>query len=184
VTLTHARPARTTVVLWVIGAILLGCASLDRPRAQGDTVALPTPIASFDAAISQTVAALEEVVMAVGSRLEVPAGAYRASEPQSLLDVPRAVVRADLADPDEGYVVIYRAADAAGAASLAADLAAYLGTGLGLTNYPADTRFSVAVVGDTVVFTSWSAGRSSDRERGEAVFEALASVGQPVEVVR
>jgi ABC-type sugar transport system substrate-binding protein len=133
---------------------------------------------------SGSVAALEAAVATVASRLEVPAGAYRPSEPQALLQVPRAVLRVDLADPDEGYVVIYRAGDAAGAASLAADLAAYLGTGLGLTNYPADTRFSVALVGHAVVFTSWSPGRSSDRERGEAVFEALASVGQPVEVVR
>jgi hypothetical protein len=184
VTLSPSRLGRIALVLSILGAVLLGCASLDRPRAQGDTVALPTPIRSLDAAVSDAVAALEAAVTTVGSRLEVPASAYRPSEPQTLLQVPRAVLRADLADPDEGYVVVYRAAEVPGAASLAADLAAYLGSGLGLTNFPADTRFSVALLGETVVFTSWSPGRSSDRERSEAVFEALASVGQPVEVLR
>ena len=60
----------------------------------------------------------------------------------------------------------------------------YLGSGLGQTNYPADTRFGVAVLGQTIVFTAFSPGRSSDRDRGEAIFEALASVGEPVEVAR
>jgi hypothetical protein len=184
VTSTRQRLGRTAVAVCILGAVLLGCASLDRPRAQGDTVALPTPIRSFDTAISDAVVALSAAVTAAGSRLEVPAAAYRPSEPQSLLQVPRAVLRADLADPDEGHVVIYRALDAAGATSMATELTAYLGSGLGLTNYPADMRFSVAVLGDTVIFTGWSPGRSSDRERGEVVFEALASVGRSVEVVR
>ena len=43
-------------------------------------------------------------------------GAYRPSEPQSLLQMPRVVMRADLADPDDGYVVIYAAADGEAAA--------------------------------------------------------------------
>ena len=168
----------------VLAAAVLGCASLDRPRAQGQTVALPTPMRSFDASTAGTFARLQAAVAGIGSRLEIPAGAYRPSEPQSLLQVPRIVLRADLADPDEGYLVIYRGADAAAAVSLAADLAAYLGSGLGLTNYPADMRFSVAIDGANVIFTSWSPGRSTDRSRGEEIFEALASVGQPVEVVR
>jgi hypothetical protein len=181
---TDRRPAWTAVLLLAVGAILLGCASLDRPRAQGETVALPTPIRSFDASVWDSVAALEAAATAVGGRLEVPSAAYRPSEPQSLLQVPRAVLRANLADPDEGYVVIYRAQDGRDATALAAELAAYLGSGLGLTNFPADTRFSIAILGDTVVSANWSPSRSSDRERGEAIFEALASVGQPVEVVR
>jgi hypothetical protein len=168
----------------VLAALLLGCASLDRPRAQGEQVALPTPMRSLDASTAGVVARLEAALAGVGSRLVVPTRAYRPSEPASLLEIPRAVMRADLAEPDEGYVVVYRAADEPAATSLAADLAAYLGSGLGQTNYPSDTRFSVAIDGSNVVFTSWSPGRSADRPRGEEVFEALASVGQSVEVVR
>lgn len=171
-------------ILGILWAVLLGCASLDRPRAQGQTVALPTPIRSFDASTEGTVARLRAAVAGVGSRLGVAAGAFRPAEPVSLLQVPRAVLRVDLADPDEGYVVVYRAADAIAARSMAADLAAHLASGLGQTNYPAGTRFSVAVDGETVIFASWSPSRSADPARGEEAFAALASVGQPVEVVR
>ena len=171
-------------MLLLVTALLAGCASLDRPRAQGETVVLPTPMSTFDAPVAETVDRLAAAVSAVGVRLEVPAGAYRPSEPASLLQLPRAVLRADLADPDEGFVVVYRAVDAREAAALAADLARYLGSGLGQTNYPADTRFGVAVLGQTIVFTAFSPGRSSDRDRGEAIFEALASVGEPVAVAR
>jgi hypothetical protein len=121
-------------------------------------------------------------VAGVGERIGVASGAYRPSEPQALVQVPRAVLRADLADADDGFVVIYRAADAGSADAMATELASYLGSGLGQTNYPADTRFSVAVVGDTVVFASYSPGRSSDPARAERVFEAVATVGRNIEV--
>jgi hypothetical protein len=168
----------------VVGVVLLtgACSSAERPSVQGDTVALPTPMRSFDASVSVTISQLQAAMAAVGSRLDVAAAAYRPSEPQSLLQVPRAVMRADLADPDDGYLVIYEAADAAAAGQLAQGLAAYLGSGFGQTNYPADTQFSVALLDDTVVFSSWSAGRSSDPDRAEAVFDAIASVGMEVEV--
>jgi hypothetical protein len=176
--------AALVLAILLVSILVSGCASLDRPRAQGQTVALPTPERSFDPATADTVARLEAALEAVGHRLEVPPGAYRPSEPPSLLQIPRAVLRADLAAPDEGFLVVYRAADAATARMLAADLAAYLGTGLGRTNYPADTRFSIAVDGSSLVFSSWSPSRSADPARGEDVFEAIASVGQPVDVAR
>jgi hypothetical protein len=180
--MTPHRQVRLTaaVAMALMVVLVAGCASLDRPRAQGETVVLPTPMRSLDASVASSVASLEGAVSAVGSRLEVPDRPYRPSEPQALLQVPRAVLRADLADPDEGFVVVYRAVDQAGAMALAAELAAYLGSGLGLTNYPAGTRISVAVLGDTVLFTTWSPSRSADASRAEAVFDALASVGQPV----
>ena len=178
----------TGVSRWLVPlavtVLVLACASIDRPRAQGGVVALPTPLRSFDASVSATLGQLQSALTAIGERLEVPIEAYRPSEPQSLLQAPRVVLRADLADPDDGYMVIYPAVDAAAAEQRALELAAYLGSGLGQTNFPADTRFSVAVVGDTVVFTSWSPGRTSDRQRAEAVFDAVASVGRSVEIRR
>jgi len=162
--------------------LLVACSSVERPSVQGDHVALPTPLRSFDASLAVTVGQLQAAVSAAGHRLDIAAAAYRPAEPQSLLQVPRVVMRADLADPDDGYLVIYRASDPAAAAQLAQDLADHLGSGFGQTNYPADTQFSVAILGDTVVFTSWSAGSSSDPGRAEAVFEAVASVGVGVEV--
>jgi hypothetical protein len=168
----------------MVALAAIGCTSLDRPRVQPDEVPMASPLQSLDATLDGTAAALRSAVSAVGQRIELTSSPYRPSEPASLVEVPRAVLRPDLADADDGFVVVYLAPDAGTAATLAADLAAYLGSGLGQTNYPADTRFSVAVLGDTVVFTSFSAGRSSDPDRAERVFEAVAGVGQPVEVAK
>ena len=63
-----------------------------------------------------------------------------------------------------------------------AELADYVASGFGQTNFPADTQFSVATLEDTVIFTTWSQRRSDDPERAEAAFEAIASVGTPLEI--
>ena len=64
--------------------------------------------------------------------------------------------------------------DAGAAIELAEDLADYLGSGFGQTNYVADTQFAVSTLGDTIVFTTWSQRRSDDPERAEAAFDAVA----------
>lgn len=164
--------------------VAIACTSADRPSVQADPVALPTPLRSFDASVGTTIGELQAAVTRVGSRLVAPTGPYRPSEPQSLLMVPRVVMRADLADADDGYVIIYDAADPGAAQELALELATYLGSGFGRSNFSGDTQFSVAVAGDTIVFTSWSRSRASDAERSEAIFDAVAAIGEPVEVAR
>jgi len=151
---------------------------------QPDDVVLPTPLASFDPVVGATLASLDAALAAIGERLEVPPGPYRPSEPASLLQVPRVVRRAALADAGDGFVIVYEAADAGQAADLAADLSAYLASGFGQTNYAADTQFAVSTLARTVIFTTWSAHSSDDPERARAVFEALGSVGQPVAVAK
>ena len=161
---------------------LAACTSVDRPTVQADEVALPTPLRSFDAAVAGTLAALETAVAGVGERLEVPASAYRPSEPEPLLQVPRVIRRVELADLDDGYVVVYEAESSGEAMRLAEELAGYLGSGFGQTNFVADSQFSVSTLEDTIVFTTWSKRRSDDPARAEAAFDALATVGSPVEV--
>lgn len=163
---------------------VVACTSLDRPTVQADEVPLPTPLRSFDASVAGAIGAVEAALAGIGERLVMPSGAYRPSEPASLLQAPRVVRRADLADLDDGYVVIYEADGRGAAADRAQELADYLGSGFGQTNYPADTQFSVGVLEDTVVFTTWSKRRSDDAERAEAAFDAIASVGTPVEVAK
>lgn len=161
----------------------VACTDSQRPGVQAQPVALPTPLSSLGARMSGAVASLRAATEGVGSRLEKADRPFRPSEPEALLEVPRAVFRADLADPDDGFVVVYQAADAAAAHDLAQVLADYLGSGFGQTNYARDTQFSVAVVHDSVVFTTWSRGRSSDPERAEAIFDAIAALGAPAEVL-
>jgi hypothetical protein len=177
---TRRRP----LVALATALLLAACASADRPSVQGDSVALPTPLQSYGPSLSATLDELRAAVAVVGHRLDVPLAAYRPSEPASLLQAPRVVLRADLADARDGHVVVYDAADAAEAQRWAADLAAHLGSGFGQTNFAVDTQFSVAVRDDSVILTTWSSGSSSDPGSAEAFFDAVASVGSPVEVVK
>ncbi len=78
--------------------------------------------------------------------------------------------------------VIYQAPSAGAAIELADDLAEYLESGFGQTNFAADTQFAVSLLGDTIVFTTWSQRRSDDPARAEAAFDAIATVGTPVEI--
>jgi len=173
---------RLTLVALAAAFLLAACTSIDRPTIQTDEVPLPTPLRSFDASVAGTIGQLEAAVAAVGERLETPSGGYRPSEPESLLQMPRVIRRAQLADPDDAYVVIYETAGQGDAQEQAQVLADYLGSGFGQTNFPADTQFSVGVLDDTVIFTTRSSRRSDDPERAEAVFDAIAAVGEPVEV--
>ncbi len=161
---------------------LPACTSPDRPTVQADPVALPTPLQSFDASMAATIRELEVATALLGVRLDPAVGAYRPSEPASLLQLPRVVLRADLADTDVGFVVVYQADSPGLALDRAHDLADYLGSGFGQTNYTADTQFSVGVLDDTVVFTTWASGRSDDPASAQAVFDAVGTVGEPVEV--
>jgi uncharacterized lipoprotein YmbA len=167
-----------------VALALSACASPDRPTVQADVVPLPTPLQSWGPSTSAIITELGAAVSAVGHRLAVAMAAYRTSEPQALLQAPRVVLRADLADPDDGYVVVYDASDAAEAERWAQELGAYLGSGFGQANFTPDTQFSVAVRDDTVIFTSWSPGRSSDGAAAEVVFDVLVTVGDPVDVVK
>jgi hypothetical protein len=177
-----------SAVIAIAGALIAGsiggCASTERPRVQPDHVPLATPLRSPDAALAGVVEQLREAVAGAGSRLDVAIGDYRPSEPESFLLLPRVVLRADLADAADGFVIVYRAPDAPAADALAAELAAHLGTGIGQSAYAADTRFAIRVLGDAIVFASYSPSRASDADRAGAVFDAAAGVGRRVEVVR
>jgi hypothetical protein len=172
------------VAVVAVSLAICACASTGRPTVQSDVVALPTPLRSWAPLTEAILTELREAAATVGHRLDAPRSAYRASEPPLLLQAPRVVLRADLADPDDGYVVVYDAADAAEAADWSKELASYLGSGFGQANFTPDTQFSVAVLDDAVIFTSWSPGRSSDGAAAEAVFDAVATVGLAIEVIK
>ena len=56
--------------------------------------------------------------------------------------------------------------------------------GIGFNNFAVDTQFSVRTVGGTIVFTTWSRRRSSEPDQAEAVFDAIATVGEEIEVFK
>ena len=166
-------------------AVLAGCGGTSPADDAGDgRPAVPTPLPSLTATLSVTAGLLRGALADAGFGLEQTLTPVRPSEPASLVMTPRAALRASLADPDEGFVIVYDLADPAEAQARAEDLAAYLESGFGQSNFTADTQFSVAVVDDTVVFTWWIPSHSSDTDAGQAVFDAISTVGVPVEVDR
>jgi hypothetical protein len=174
----------------VAAAIAAGCVPDNRapvPQNNEPAVigpALPTQQASPSAQIAATASAIEAALSGRGLRLTQAIGAYRPSEPPALTTADRAVFQVDLGVPDIGYVVIYELADADTATQRGREFADYLRNGLGQTNYPLDAQFALSQVGSTVIFTWWSASRAVDDATARLAFETVASVGQPITVVK
>ena len=131
-----------------------------------------------------TAALLRTALAGVGRRLGSPVEPYRPSEPGSFADTPRAVLQADVGDANEGLIVIYEFPDPATAAARGREFADHLESGFGQTNYPLDAQFSLGQVGGTLVFTWWSREGSADRAGAESAFDAIASVGVPIPIVK
>ena len=168
-------------------AFAAGCATGEsggRPTDGGATagIGMATPEASISPQVAATVTALRARLTPAGLAIDQVNQPYRPSEPPTLTGVRRAVFRCRLGDPDDGYVVIYETTDPTRAAALGREFADHVESGFGQTNYPLDAQFSLAQVGGTLVFTWWSRSRSSDPERARAAFEAVAAVGQPIEI--
>lgn len=165
---------------------IAGCGgSPDAPlKGQGPGAPVATAMATLSPEVGSTVALLQAAVAGAGYRLDPPATAYRPSEPGSLVDVPRAVLRASTPDTGQGFVVVYDLPDAVTAVVRARDMASHVGSGFGQTNFPPDAQFHVASLGDTVVFTWWSRAAASDPAAAQAVFDALRTVGTQVPVVK
>lgn len=164
-------------------ALLAGCFAAP-PVQQAPGPDLPTPQASLSVQVDGTVSLLRQALAQAGLQLNTPSIAYRPSEPAGLATAPRAVFQESVADTDQGYVVVYDLQDTATATDRGKELAAYLGSGFGQTNYPLDAQFAISQVGGTIVFTWWSASRSSNDALAQSAFDAVAGVGQPIPVVK
>ena len=177
---------RVALTLALLAAVALtACTGKAGPIAgQGPAPPVATPLASVPASLEPIVTQLGAAVAGAGYRLDRPVDAYRPSEPPALADAPRIVLRASLADPDQGLVVVYLLPDIGSAQAAAADMARHVGSGFGQTNFPADAQFHVAHEDDAVIFTWWSPAAASDDEAARAVFEALATVGTEDAVVK
>jgi hypothetical protein len=178
------RPHGGATGALALAVVLVGCGGPRPPDPADGRPSVPTPLPSLSATLSSTAGLLRGALGSAGFQLEQARTAVRPSEPASLVMAPRAALRASLADPDEGFIIVYDLADPAEAQARAEDLADYLASGFGQSNFTADTRLSVAVVDDTVVFAWWIPSHSSDREAGQAAFDAISTVGERVEVAR
>ena len=135
---------------------------------------------------SQAVAAAAALVQAelaqAGFELAPSPVEHRPGEPAAVQDAPRAIYRVDLAEPNEGWVLIYHLGSAEAAQAAGQAYAAYLGSGVGQTNYPRDAQFALSRAGSALVFSYWSRERSGNPELAQAAFEAIRDAGQPIQV--
>ena len=156
----------------------------DAPTGPPGATVRPTQQASPSVQIAATAGLLRRALSEVGFRLDLSARPYQPSEPLEVAAAQRAVYRVSLADPNEGFVVIYEFVDVTSAAGAGRAFAAYLESGFGQTNYPFDAQFTLTQVGGTLVFSWWSPESADDAGAAERAFAAIASVGSPIPVVR
>ena len=141
-------------------------------------------MASPSAAVAAAAALLDGRLSEAGLRLELSTADYRPGEPAVLQNAPRAVYRAALPNPNEGWLLIYDLGTADAAQQAGEAFAAYLASGVGQTNYPRDAQFALSRMGSALIFSWWSRERSGDAALAEAAFDAIRGVGQPIEVRR
>ena len=141
-------------------------------------------MASLTPSLSAAAVAVQRALAGAGFRVEHVVQPFRTGEPASLQFMPRALLQVLLADPEDGWIVLYDAGTGERAAQAARDLVSYLQGGFGQTNFPTDAQFAVNQLDTTVLFTWWSRQRSDEPERARAAFEAVRLIGQPFPVVR
>ena len=176
--MTHGpgAPHVRAVALALLTAALVGCAT--EPRTTYGPPGGPAG-ALTDATESVVIAALGSVgLSAVEASLP-----YRPSEGALLANAPRTVLQVTLPeDPNGAFIVIYPL-QSPQAAEVAATEQAQLITSNRGAPFPRDSRFSLRVVGNTVVFFTWVPEAAID-PRIASIEEALLGVGSEVPIAR
>lgn len=176
------RPMRGPSVATLAFALLVaGCGG---SRVADTPAPVATPARSLGSALAGTSQRITDALAAAGFQVAPPVVPYRPSEPASLTQVGRTVLQVQGVGAESGYVVIYQLPGSAEAATRAAELAGYLGSGFGQTNFPVDAQFSVAQLDSTVIMTWWSGERAEDPARAQGAFDVVRTVGQPYPVVK
>lgn len=177
----------TTALLAVILAVIsAGCGATPATSAPapGGSVAIVAAEAGLSASEATTVTLLRRSLSTGGYRLSPVTQPVQPAVPTVFATTPMVVYRVELADPDQGFVLIYDFAAPSAAAAAATALARFVGSGFGQTNYPLDAEFSVASLGADVIFTWWSPGRSTDPATTQAAIGLVAAVGTAVPVTK
>ena len=131
--------------------------------------------------------ATESLVIAALAGVGLPAAEaavpYRPQEAALLANAPRTVLQATLPDdPTQGFVVIYALQSPQAADGAAKEQANFVASNRGGA-FPRTSRFSLRVVGSTVVFFWWVPETVID-PRTALIEEALLGVGSEVPVAR
>ncbi len=148
------------------------------------SVAILAPEPGLTASVASSVTLLRQNLAAGGFQLSPVNEPVQPAVPLAFGTVPVVVYRIELADPDQGFVLIYDFPAPPAAAAGATSLARFVGSGFGQTAYPSDALFSVASLGADVIFTWWSPGRASDPAVTQAAIARVAAVGTAAPVTK
>ena len=164
-----------------IGSLLLAVALI---AAQALGIGLgpgPAPTMGPTGPASQLTHDLVRQALEKGSlQVQEPLTEYRPGENRALYLVPRRLLQVVLPDePQGGYVVIYELSTNGEADQIGREFAAYLASGTGAVQYPAETRFVIRRLGPTLIFFAWSPAADLD-ERVPVMASILETVGVPL----
>jgi len=176
----------TAIRAVILAAVCAGCgvAPATSVPPPGGSVAIVPAEPGLSASEATTVTLLRRSLATGGFQLSPVSQPVQPAVPTLFTTTPMVVYRIELADPDQGFVLIYDFAAPSAAAAGATALARFVGSGFGQTTYPLDAQFSVASLGADVIFTWWSPGRSSDPAATQAAIGLVAAVGTAVPVTK
>ncbi len=181
------RRALSITIVAVVGLLVIGSLVAGRAPVSG-TPSFPPAGATTGpagAAAATTRGLVAGALAAAGLQAEDVLSPYRPAEAARLAASPRIVLRAVIpSDPDRGRVVIYELLTTGDAATAGREQAAYVSSGVGRIQFPSDSRFTIRIVGTTVVFYAWTEASSPDVERAAAVSTALGTLGVGVDIPR
>ena len=175
--------ARLTLLAVAIALLVAGCGIAANPTGTASlTPPSVGPSIGTTAAVTQTRAALAAALTTKNLQLGDPKVPFRPPESPRFAEAPRAVYQVVLpADPAHGFISVYEFPDAAATASAGVEEAAFVGSGPGRVQFPANTRFVIRQLGTTIVFYAWSPDNSPDPQTPD-IQSALETVGTAIAV--
>jgi hypothetical protein len=168
--------------LVVASLVAMGCAGLDASPATRPTTGVPagSPSGSQppDAARDALFGALGNLNLIV-AETAIP---YRPAEAEALARAPREVYQVTLpAEPDGGFIVVYRFDGSTQAAEAAAQQRNYLASGPGRVQTPLGTEHVIRHVGSSVIYYQWLPAAAVDPATPR-IAEALQELGESFDV--
>jgi hypothetical protein len=185
--LPQPRPGLYRVLLALclsVACVACGSSPASTAPTPPGSIAIVAPEPGLSASEATSVTLLRQSLAAGGFQLSPVNEPVQPAVPLAFETVPVVVYRIELADPDQGFVLIYDFPAPPAAAAGATSLAHFVGSGFGQTTYPLDALFSVASLGADVIFTWWSPGRASDPAVTGAAIARVAAVGTAVPVTK
>lgn len=178
------RPRQLRGTCFASAILVVALAGCGGAQVADTPAPLATPARSPGPALAGTIGRITDALAAAGFQVAPPVVPYRPSEPASLTQVGRSVLQVQGIGADSGFVVVYQLPGSVEAATRATELAGYLGSGFGQTNFPVDAQFSVAQLDSTVIMTWWSGERADDPARAQGAFDVVRTIGQPYPVLK